>query len=118
MDSKKRHSAEEKVHILRDYLEHQLPISEVSERYKVSPGNIYNWRKQLFEEGTVVFQKNKTEVRQTQQLEARIAELEATLASRENVISELASEVIQLKKKTTGASSLASGLSRKSVTKS
>lgn len=118
MESKKRYSAQEKVHILRDWLEHGRVASDISEAYNVSLGVLYQWRKHLFEDGFVVFENKRSETRQKKEVEDRIRELEATLAVRENVISELASEVIELKKKTSGANLRLAGQSNKRGTRS
>jgi transposase-like protein len=46
-----RYTAEEKGKILREVLEDRKQISQVAEKYGLSPNNIFKWRKQLFEEG-------------------------------------------------------------------
>ena len=50
MGKRKRYTAEEKVKILRELLEEGKQISQVAEKYGLSPNNIFKWRKQLFEE--------------------------------------------------------------------
>ncbi len=39
--SRKRHSSVKKVEILREHLENQIPISELSRRYGINPNLIY-----------------------------------------------------------------------------
>ena len=42
------YTAEGKVKILREHLENQVSISELSERYRIHPNMIYKWKKELF----------------------------------------------------------------------
>ncbi len=57
MKTQKRYRPGQKVEILRELLENQVSISELSERYGVSPGIIYRWRKQLFEGAIDIFNR-------------------------------------------------------------
>ncbi|MDQ3020196.1 MAG: transposase [Bacteroidota bacterium] len=49
MSERKRYSAEQKVIILRDLLENNIPISQLAEKHNVHVNDIYNWKKKLFE---------------------------------------------------------------------
>jgi len=49
MGIRKRYTAEDKIKILREVLEDGKSISQVSEKYGLSPNHIFKWRKQLFE---------------------------------------------------------------------
>ena len=44
MGRRKRYTAEEKVKILREVLEEGKQISQVAEKYGLSPNNIFKWR--------------------------------------------------------------------------
>ena len=44
MGKRKRYTAEEKVKILREVLEDGKQISQVAEKYGLSPNNIFKWR--------------------------------------------------------------------------
>ncbi len=55
MQKKKRFTAEEKVMILREYLENNTPISELSERYGLGLNVIYSWKKNMFESAVDTF---------------------------------------------------------------
>ena len=59
MSEKKRHTAEQKIIILRELLENNTPISQVAEKYKVHVNDIYNWKKKLFENGTSVSKQSR-----------------------------------------------------------
>ncbi|MCZ7615268.1 MAG: transposase [Ignavibacteriaceae bacterium] len=42
---RKFYSPEQKVLILRELLENNIPISQLAEKYYVHPNDIYNWKK-------------------------------------------------------------------------
>lgn len=46
---RKHYSPEQKVLILRELLENNVPISQLAEKYQVHVNDIYNWKKKLFE---------------------------------------------------------------------
>ena len=114
MQMTKRYTSTEKTMILREYLENQVPVSELSEKYGVHPNAIYHWKKQMFEStpGNLSKTVKKTDKQQLHS-ERRIAELEALLAKREALIAELVEDNMYLKKKTSGVNLLKNGLNRK-----
>lgn len=93
--SRKRYRPEQKIEILRELLENQTPMSELCDRYGVSPQMVYQWKKQLFEGGLSIFSRKRSTEKH---LNAKIEKLEHTLKIRDSVISELASENIRYKK--------------------
>jgi len=101
MGKRKRYTAEEKVKILRELLEEGKQISQVAEKYGLSPNNIFKWRKQLFEEGLQVFQIKRTDISGKAE-ERKIAALEEKVKQKDEVIAELAEELLALKKKNCG----------------
>jgi transposase-like protein len=101
MDGRKRYTAEEKVKILREVMEEGKKPSEVASTYQVHPNLIFNWRKQLFENAPGVFEMKRSDITE-KACERKAAALEAKLAEKDNVIAELAQEVLQLKKNTSG----------------
>jgi transposase-like protein len=103
----KRYSNTDKMKILREHLEGNTPISELADKYDVHPNAIYLWRKDLFENGAEILgRKSKSNAKvqkaSDSKAKAKIAELEKTLQQRENLISELATDLITLKKKENG----------------
>ena len=48
---RKIYSPEQKVIIIRELLENNVPICQLAEKYQVHPNDIYNWKKKLFEGG-------------------------------------------------------------------
>ncbi|NVN97649.1 transposase [Candidatus Nomurabacteria bacterium] len=117
MNIRKRYTSEEKTKILRDYLENNVPISDLADKYGLHPNIIYRWKKQMFEtapENLDNLSKNKKKSdKQLIDSERRITELEALLAKRESLIAELVEDNIRLKKKTDGATLIKLGLNRK-----
>ena len=68
MANQKKFSSEEKVSILREHLDDRLSISELSEKYGISPNIIYLWKKQMFENASILFErKSKKSERETSQ---------------------------------------------------
>jgi transposase-like protein len=101
MGKRKRYTAEEKVQILREVLEEGKSLSSVADQYGVHPNNIFNWRKQLLEGGTQVFQIKRSDI-STKAEERKAAALEDRLRQKDEVIAELAEELLSLKKKNSG----------------
>jgi len=101
MSKRKRYTAEEKIKILREVLEDGKPISQVAESYGLHPNNIFSWRKQLFEDGLEVFQVRRADVSAKAE-ERKVTELEQRIKEKDEVIAELAQELLGLKKKNCG----------------
>jgi transposase len=98
--SRNQHTASKKVEILREHLENQVPISELSRRYGVNPSLINKWKKQLFEGAVDTFSRQHEKVNQGQN--ARIGHLEEKIKDKDSLIAEVLSDNIRLKKKLTG----------------
>jgi len=103
MKKKVRYSAIEKTMILREYLENNIAISELSEKYNVHVNAIYKWKKQMFEGASLsLSQTSKSADREERASRKRIRELEEMLSKRESLIAELVEDNISLKKKSSG----------------
>jgi len=101
MGNRKRFTPEEKVKILREIVEDGKSVSIVAESYGLHPNNIFKWRKQLFEEAPRLFEIKRPDVAAKAE-ERKAAELEAKLKQKDEVIAELAEELLALKKKSSG----------------
>lgn len=100
MNTNKRYSPVQKVNILREHLENQVSVSELSERYNVTPAMIYYWKKQLFEGALETFkQKNSRE----HVLSKQVKTLEQQVKQKDSLISEIVADNVRLKKKLNGA---------------
>ena len=95
---RKRYTSEDKVKILREVLEEGKSISCVAEKYGVHPNLIMGWRKQLFENALQTFEIKRTDITEKAQ-ERKTKELEERIHNKDNVIAELAQELLELKKK-------------------
>ena len=93
---RKKYTAEAKVTILKRHLVDKIPISDICDEYDLQPSVFYRWQKEFFENGASAFKKDTS--RQKKAEEKRIAQLEAKLQTKNEVLSELMEEHIQLKK--------------------
>lgn len=93
---RKNYSGKEKVFILKCHLVDQIPVSDLCDKYQLQPTVFYRWQKEFFENGAAAFEKNNS--RQKKAEEKRIAQLEAKLQTKNEILSELMEEHIQLKK--------------------
>ena len=99
MKSRRRFTAEEKVQILREYLDNDVSISELAEKHKIHPNMLLRWKKELFEGAVETFtQKHKKRTRKTRKEEKQ----EQKIEKMEQVIIELSTENLQLRKKYNG----------------
>lgn len=104
MSNKKHLSAEQKVHILRELLDNKVPISQLAEKYQVHVNYIYRWKKQLFE-GAAGLLSNKPGKKKKHPTSAelkKIEQLEDKLKKRNEAISILLQENIEIKKSING----------------
>lgn len=100
MADRKNFTAEQKVAIVRRHLLEKVPVSVLCEEHKIHAAQYYQWQRQLFENGTQAFARkpNAANVRRQEDAQARrIAELEAKLQRKNEVVSELLEEHVQLK---------------------
>jgi transposase len=98
---RKRYTSEEKIKILREVLEDGKPVSTVAETYNVDPTQIMTWRKQMFENASQAFEIKRKDITE-KALEKQTKALEDKLRHKDNVIAELAQELLELKKKYPG----------------
>jgi len=98
MSEKKRRkfSPEEKVMILKKHLLENIPISDICDQYGLHPTVFYRWQKQFFENGQRAFEKE--DISHTKRLEKRISILKDKLNKKNEVLSELMEEHVNLKK--------------------
>jgi len=101
MGRRKRYTSEEKVRILREVMEEGKSISGVAEGYGVHPNLILNWRKQLFEGALQTFEIKRPDISE-KAMERQTKNLEEKIQHKDNVIAELAQELLELKKKYPG----------------
>ncbi len=95
--NRKHYSPEEKVVILKKHLIDQVPVSTICDEYHLQPTVFYRWQKEFFENGAAAFQRPGRSQQGDRQAK-RIEELEAKLRRKNEVLSELMEEHVQLKK--------------------
>ena len=101
MSKRKFLSPAQKIAIVREHLIDGIRVITLVDTYKTHAVQYYQWQKQLFDEGTVVFERkpNGHNVkRQENAKDQKIEQLEAKLQQKNNVMAELLQEHIELKK--------------------
>jgi transposase len=99
MDKKTRrqHSPEDKVRILRLHLLEHQPISQLCDQEGIHPTLFYQWQKAFFENGAAAFQRSpRTET--LQQRDRVLEALQAKLQRKDEVIAIIAEDLIREKK--------------------
>jgi transposase len=94
--AKSRFSTVEKVKILREYLENNLSISQLSEKFGIHPNLIYKWKNDLFAGAFKTFSGEHSS--KTNKESIRVKTLEEKLRERDSLISEIVTENVRLKK--------------------
>jgi len=101
MSKRKHFTAEQKVAIVRRHLLEGVPVSDLCDELGIHATQYYNWQKQLFENAAQAFERRPNQANQRRQeaaAERKIAELQAKLQRKNEVVAELLEEHVQLKK--------------------
>ena len=93
---RKRFTAQEKVAILRLHLLEHIPISDLCDQHGIHPTMFYRWQKEFFENAAAAFEPRAR--RAVDAKDRRITLLEQKLQRKNEVLSELMEEHLQLKK--------------------
>ena len=93
---RRNYTAQEKVAILKRHLIDHVPVSDLCDEYHLQPTVFYRWQKEFFENGATAFEKTDSGRKKVEQ--KRIEQLEAKLQIKNEVLSELMEEHVQLKK--------------------
>lgn len=92
-------SGAEKLAILRQFLVEKVPISDLCDRHGMQPSQVYQWQALLFEHGAAAFERKPGRQPSADLAKDRkIAQLEAKLAQKHEVISELMEANVREKK--------------------
>ncbi len=102
MKQRKQYTAEQKAIILRELLDNNVPISQLAEKYQVRPNDIYNWKKKLFESAQDIFKPKASNSQQLSAEQRKIEKLQSKLKDRDEAISFLLRENIEIKKSIDG----------------
>jgi transposase-like protein len=100
MTRQRRHfTPEQKVALLREHLIDNVPVSDVCEKHGLTVSQFYLWQKLFFENGHAAFTANdKRRKAVTAAKDQQLADLQAKLQRKHEVLSELMEEHVQLKK--------------------
>ncbi len=100
MTRQRRHfSPEQKVALLRQHFVDKVPVSDVCEQHGIAVNLFYLWQKTFFENGQAAFTANdKRRKTATDAKDRQIADLQARLQRKHEVLSELMEEHVRLKK--------------------
>jgi transposase len=93
---RKNYTPEEKVSILKKHLLEKVPVSDLCDQHGLHPTVFHRWVKEFFENGALAFQNRRDS--QTLKLEKKVSRLEGKLAKKNEVLSELMEEHVNLKK--------------------
>jgi transposase-like protein len=94
--TRKRPSAQEKASILRLHLLEHTPVSDLCDKYGIHPTMFYRWQKELFENAAAALDPRTR--RPSDAKDRRIVLLEQKLQRKNEVLSELMEEHMNLKK--------------------
>ena len=104
---RKRLSGAEEIAIVKRYLVERVPISDLCDQHGIQPSQMYRWQAAVFEHGADAFElkrgrngrsaESAKDVR-IAKLEAALAQKDAKLAQKNEVISELMEENVLAKK--------------------
>jgi transposase len=97
LKKERRHwSADDKIRLLRLHLIEKQAISKICEEASLSPTQFYAWQEQLFANSSAALESKRVPERNKHQ--ERIEKLESRLRQKDEVIAELLTEHIVLKK--------------------
>ncbi len=101
MSTRRTLTPEQKISILREHLIDKVPVSDLCDKHQISAVNFYSWQRQLFEDGSLLFERKTNGANKKRQEDAqgaKIEQLEAKLQNKNDVMAELLEEYVKLKK--------------------
>jgi transposase len=102
MNQRKHVTPEQKVLILREHLENQIALSELSEKHQIHINVLYRWKKELFEGASEIFSRKQG--KQSAAEAREVERLSAKLRDKDKLIADLVQDNIELKKSLNGDS--------------
>ena len=95
---RKHYSPAEKAALLRRHLIEKIPVSDLCDERQLNVNVFYQWQRQFFENGAAAFERSGDSRRSEDAKDRRIAQLQAKLVQKHEVISELMEENVLAKK--------------------
>lgn len=98
--SRRRFTAEQKATILRRHFADKVPVSQLCEEYKLQPSVFYAWQRQALEnlEASLERRGGARQAAAKANADREVNRLKARLAHKDEVIAEVAAEMVALKK--------------------
>jgi transposase-like protein len=91
---------QQKADLLRAHLKDKRSVVELCNEHQLQPSAFYGWQQHLFDHLETFFEpKKRAAPARDKALTERIAQLEARLAHKDEVIAEISEEYVRLKKK-------------------
>lgn len=87
-NARRRFTAQHKAEAVRRHLTGKQPISDLADELQLQPSQVYLWTKQVLDQAERALQPTATRARDDGQTQ-RIQELEAALARKADVVTEL-----------------------------
>ncbi len=94
--TRRRWTAEEKAQIVRRHLRDKVSLADLADETGASPGLISQWVKTLMESAEAIFANELKQVKRNREKE--LMAKEARIAQLQEVVAELSTEVLRLKK--------------------
>jgi transposase len=88
-------STEDKLLAVKRHLLEGVEVSVICEELSINPNRFYEWQKKLFTNGAEALKPS----RESKALKQRIEKLEAKIKRKDEIVSEIAGELIDAKKK-------------------
>jgi transposase-like protein len=99
--TRRNHTAELKAEALRRHYLKKEDVSAICEDLKLSPSLFYLWQRNLFANAPLAVEggaANGKKSAREQELEKKVAALEAKLTKKDSIIAEISAEYVDLKK--------------------
>ena len=97
--TRRHYSATDKVAILKRHLLEGVPISQLCDEYGIKPNLFYSWQRILFENAQAGFDNGRRSRAVEEAKDARIEQLQAKLARKNEVMAELMEALTEEKKR-------------------
>ena len=96
--TRRQHSAEDKVRLLRLHLVEGRAISAICEEHQIHPTLFYQWQKTFFENGAMAFERSASRPHKPDLGALKIEQLQARLKKKDEVIAAVTEELVRTKK--------------------
>ncbi len=96
--NRRRFDAEKKAQIVRRHLADKVAVSDLADEFGVQPSQIHTWIKQVLDQAENAFERLGSPRRKEQAKEAKSAQLEEKLTTKNEVIAELMEANVREKK--------------------